>query len=167
MNTHTCTYGIDPGSFSKTVYNFLITPYKNYTNAFKITSEAKTIDGVTTTTNYTYDALGRFLAPTATEFTNSDNKVIKTEMTYPHDLPASCVRDSLLRKNIISQPWKTVNKVNNVQVSGSQIDFAAYDIGTGVFVSTTSCGSTTFPRPYQVKNYEVTWDAAGTISFGK
>ena len=166
-NNHSCTYNDLGTTFSLSAYNFLITPYKNYTNAFKVTSEVKTIDGVSTTTNYSYDALGRFLAPTATEFTNSDGKATKTEMTYVHDLPASCVRDSLLRKNIISQPWKTVNKVNNVQVSGSQTDFAAFDVSTGAFVSTSSCGSTTFPRPYQIKNYEVTWDATGTITLGK
>jgi RHS repeat-associated protein len=168
LKTHTTGYScIDQSSQqSVSVTGIVITSYKNYTNAFKVTSEIDILDGVTTTTSYTYDGLSRFLAPTASEVANSNNQVIRTEFTYPHDLPVGCIRDSMLRKNMISDPWKTVVKVNGVQVNGSQKDFAAYNLSTGAFSSTSSCVVGTFPRLFQVKNYEVTWDAAGAITTG-
>jgi RHS repeat-associated protein len=168
LKTHTTGYSCinNSNQQSVSVTGIVITSYKNYTNAFKVTSKIDILDGITTTTSYTYDGLSRFLAPTASEVANSNNQVIRTEFTYPHDLPVGCIRDSMLRKNMISDPWKTVVKVNGVQVNGSQKDFAAYNLSTGAFSSASSCVVGTFPRLFQVKNYEVTWDAAGAITTG-
>ena len=134
-------------------------------SAYVLSSSTETIDGVSTTTTYSYDNTYRFLAPKVVQVTNSDNKVTRTDYSYPHDMAAGCLRDLLLQKNIIASPWKTVVKVGSTDVAGMEIVYAAF-FPTGAFSSLTTCAATTIVRPYEFKTYEMTWDNAGTASAG-
>ncbi len=142
--------------------------YTPRSGTFRLKSVTQVSDGVSSTTSYTYDAKKRFESPITIKTTNSDGKITLIQHTYPHNLKG-CFGTFLVNKNIISQPYKTIINVDNVQVGGSETVFAAFNSTSGAFVSASAtvanCAVTNFIRPYKFKNYEVTWNN-GTLTTG-
>ena len=94
--------------------------WKDYfimTNRNQLTQKVETVDGVVTTTTYTYDVAHN--APKTSQFTNSQNVVTKTAFTYPGDTgsgaPASMFSSADANfKNMLTIPVEEKILVNDV-----------------------------------------------------
>lgn len=149
-----------------------INPYKIRTSIYRPGTTTKTIDGVSSTVNYTYAApSSRPLAARTMSVKNSDNKYTITRYTYPTDLPASCVQKSLVDEHhIIGMPLQTLVEVNEsgslqapgVMVGGTKLEFGLYSNSTGAISTVSSCPSAPvsgyLPYPYRLWSYEMTWE---------
>ncbi len=147
-----------------TYTGFRVEKYVLLSSVYRLDTRVEMLDGVTTTTNYEYGNFNNYFMPTAEVMTNSDNKVTRKEYKYPYDLTAGCLRDQLLARNIIGEPYEIVTKVGGLQVEGSRKDFASFN-DSGTFYSSTSCISSTHVRPRLFYSYEMTW-SNGTPTTG-
>jgi RHS repeat-associated protein len=161
------------GCYNPNLTGFIIKKYGFTTKAYRLDYITEMQDGVTTTTDYSYDQTDRFLAPTAIDITNSDGKITRTENTYIHDYltdyaSAACIRTQLLTRNNISTPYKVITRTgtsgNLVQTGGMRTEYAAFD-DNGQNPNTTTCSGTFHARPYRFHKYEMTWNS-GTPTAG-
>ncbi|MEP7268099.1 MAG: DUF6443 domain-containing protein [Saprospiraceae bacterium] len=129
--------------------------YQPITAPFRLSAVINNQDGVTTTSNYTYDASDRFLAPVTMSVTNSDGKVHKTKYKYPADFVGTAVYDTMRARNMII-PIQTVKEVNNTDVDGSRTEYSLFSPTTG-----NPIGIGGNPYSYQFMRYKYTWNAAG------
>jgi hypothetical protein len=142
---------------------------KNFTGQLygahvSLTFTNRIVDGVSTVTNYAYDGTYRHLMPISTTVTNSDLKVYKNEHTYVHDYTnVGGERDFLLGRNLIGEPFRTVQKVNNVQIDGMEHEYGWFNLATGT-KTTSSVGS--FLRKYDIRRYEKTFNTDGSLASG-
>jgi RHS repeat-associated protein len=161
------------GMCATSVIGFLTKKYGLTTKPYRLDYVVSMTDGLMATTDFSYDAAGRFLAPIVSEVVNSDGKVTRVENTYIHDYltdypNAGSLRTQLLNRNIIGAPYKTITKTgpsgNLLQTGGTRMEFAAFD-DNGLNPCTTSCSGTFHVRGYKFYKYEMTW-TSGTPSAG-
>lgn len=146
-----------------------------YTHRSRIAPRPLTItsvvDGITTVKNIGYDPTSRFLAPTAEWTINSDGKQTRSENKYVHDLSAGSIRQYLLDRNMIAEPYEVntyvggSNGTGGTQTNGMRKTFASFN-STGAFVSTTACAAADHVRPYQFSSFEMTYIGSSPSSFG-
>jgi RHS repeat-associated protein len=141
--------------------------YRLKTNRYiSVSSEVTTVDGVTTTTNHTYNTSANppILGPIESNMTNSDGKVTKTKVRYTsqYDPDASpqtqSVKNAFLARNI-NIPYQTIVEVDGNDLSGSRTLFALWD-NNGIPVNGT------IPRPQYAEKYERTWNSSGVLQAG-
>jgi hypothetical protein len=141
--------------------------YRLKTNRYvSVSSEVTTVDGVTTTTNHTYNTTVNppILGPIESSMTNSDGKVSKTKVRYTsqYDPDASpqtlSVKNAFLARNI-NIPYQTITEVDGQDLSGARTLFALWD-NAGLPVNGT------IPRPQYVEKYERTWNSSGVLQAG-
>ncbi len=134
----------------------------------KVTS---TIDGVVTEKNYSYDASNLFLAPRSEWTVNSDGKQTRMQYKYVHDLSAGSIKQYLLDKNMIAEPYEVnifvggSNGTGGTQTNGTRTTFASFN-NAGTFVSSTSCAAGDFVRPREYANFEMTYVGSSASTFG-
>lgn len=137
-----------------------------------VSSEVSTSDGVTTTTNHTYNttATPAILGPVESSMTNSDGKVTKTYTRYTSQYDPSTtqavtdVRNALIARNIII-PYEVRVEVDNINfLAGSRTEFSLFHPTTGT--TTNVSASTGIPRPSKEMKYERTWDSSGALQAG-
>ncbi|WP_353484765.1 RHS repeat-associated core domain-containing protein [Haliscomenobacter sp.] len=146
------------------LYIMFVTHYGIRTSPFsRLQSVTETRDGVSTTSNYTYDSQNRFLAPTLTAFTNSNGVVTNTKSTFVHDLATSPLRTKLLNLNLIGAPIKTVVYIGADTIDGTKMDYSLYDING---YPTTTDNASHYPYPWKHHRYEATFTNTGTIAAG-
>ncbi len=136
--------------------------YKLKTNRFvSVSSEVTTVDGVSTTTNHTYNTTANppILGPVESSVTNSDGKVTKTKVYYTslYNLDVN-VKNAFLARNI-NIPYQTIVETDGNDLSGSRTLFALWD-NNGIPVNGT------IPRPQYVEKYERTWNSSGVLQAG-
>ncbi|MBN8684316.1 MAG: RHS repeat-associated core domain-containing protein [Chitinophagales bacterium] len=141
-------------------------PYTMRTKFLRSASVTKTIDGVSTTVNYSYGSGTSLYAPhTSESITNSDGISTTIEYIYPWaNTQTGTVIDSLRRRNIIGAPLITTVKVNNVLVDGSRTLYALFRRSDGLKANIGE--ASVDPYPWQNLRYEATFDAAGNIASG-
>jgi RHS repeat-associated protein len=141
---------------------FGLTNIFNYsTGRVRLTSKVFTQDGVQSTSSYTYDASNKHGRAVSESMTNSDGRVHLTEYMYNFDYDnTNGLRDGLISRNIISEPFRTTIKVDNAHVDGSEIGYNWFNLSTGAFSGTSASA---FPRKHQLYRYEKTFDAAGNL----
>ncbi len=148
------------GGHDNSIYGFTL--YQPRTDFYKLTKRTETANqAVVTVTDLTYDASERHSNPVSVSMTNSDAKVHRTELFFNHDYPVTSARTGLLAKNLVASPYKTAVKVDNVQVGGTELEYAYFHSTTGAYQGTTSGD---FTRLYKFHNFEITWNAAGTLT---
>jgi RHS repeat-associated protein len=104
-------------------------------------------DSVVTVENKHYDPTGKVIAnPIATDITNSDGTVNRSEITYPYAITGNAAIAKLVERNIIT-PIITINKVNNIMVDGQKSSFKLYG---------------TFPYLDSIYRYKTTWNSANS-----
>jgi RHS repeat-associated protein len=148
-----------------------LTVYTIRTRSYREASVKNVLDGVETKTTYTYspntnyDVINNHLFPVSQSVTNSDGKVHTTEFKYPYDAVTgnSAIMADLKTRYIVADPWKTIIKVDNAEVDGTEIDYAWFS-PLGVKQSTQSGN---FPRFNMYSNFEVTWTSDTLTGPGK
>jgi RHS repeat-associated protein len=163
--------------------------YSLYTSLNRIETQTNELDGVITTTNYTYDDQNRFLTPKTVITTNSEGKIYRTNNVYVHELSSTGnsstssgdvymtpnLRSEMIKRNIISMPIiTTVGITNNIAnlVSDDKIISGQIN-GYNFFSKSTGLVSSTITDPiYPEKFYEylyplnsiaAKWRLKGTI----
>lgn len=139
-----------------------VTKYEIWNTPYRLDYVTSSTDGVTTTTDYSYDPMNKILAPTAMSITNSDGQVNKTEYRYPTTLAFACLRTELLNRNLIGQPTSTRQYVGTTLVSADSTRWSNWASG---FPNAT-CNSTNLPYPWEFYRYEMTYDASGNATAG-
>ncbi len=148
-------HGPDP--FGTTCYYIKAVLYPIRTGYNLISKEVVDRDGMQYTISHGY-SINDQLAPTSQEVTNSDGDVHRTEMSYASTYSgSSTVKNKLLEQNRIVPAWKTVKKVDNVEVDG---DSTLYSFFTTSGTPTTS--STTALYAHKKYRYEMSWDNSGS-----
>lgn len=108
----------------------LWTDYSITTNRFNLLGKTDMLDGVITTTSYTYDASGKHNFPIAEELTNSRGVVEKTETIYPSD-PTSGAPEAMyvstnpIFKNMLGMPVEQKTYVGGVLASRTLNQYSA------------------------------------------
>ena len=118
------------------------------------------VDGVSTTTTYTYDQSARHFQPTSTTMSNSDGKSYQTTYKYIYDLTAGTLRDRLLTNNLLLPATEQTVAVAGLIVDGQRIN---YNWFTTAGAPSTSCTTGCVPYPHTYYNYEMTWTSAGAV----
>lgn len=136
-------------------------PYRIRNKPYRLASTTKILDNVSTNQTYTYDPTNRFNMPISESVTNSDGKVHKTEYTYIHDYTDTAIKNDMLNRNIIGSPFKSIKKVDNIVVDGSENEYAWFKLSDGTY-QVGSSGA--FPRLYKKYRYEYTFNILGTIT---
>ncbi len=137
--------------------------YQNRTSSYKIQQRDVTLDGVFTSTVFSYDPLGKHQNPVQSQFYNSDGKKITTKYSYPTTLAFQCLRDILVNDfNIIAVPTSTKNYVDDFLVSGDSTRWSNWSGG----LPNAACSITNIPYPWELRRYEMTYDASGDAVVG-
>ena len=152
----TCPSGVTP---------YAVTEYYLHTGTFRPMSVESILDGVTTTTSYTYDATRRFLAPTAITTTNSDGKAYTTEYTYPQDMSGAVYTEMVTQRNMIASPVEVVKKHAGQIIDGSRTNYSFFGLNGDYLTPTTSNGGNPI-YPSTFERYEVTYDQNGMLEAG-
>ncbi len=135
-------------------------PYEHRTKPVLKQTSVQTLDGVSTTTTFGYDAMDRFVAPVSQEMTNSDGKVYKTEMIYPHDVAGTPYSSMVTQNRIMpveTQQFEDATLIDGIRTSYSFID------GMGVPTGAVTANG---PYPSSFERYELTWPLFGPPSIG-
>jgi RHS repeat-associated protein len=135
---------------SNTQVNIYRSGYALRSEKALLTTLTETLDGVSTTTTYEYDASGRHSQPIATNMTNSDGVVTRTQTKYPVDMSASAVRDTLIKRNILVG-YENVKLVGGTQIDGSRTNYALFS---------------THPYPASIDRYESNLSTGSWITKG-
>jgi YD repeat-containing protein len=153
-----CPIATDPANEVNVVFK---TVYANYTHHYRLGSKAIKLDGVTTTTIYTYADYDD-IYPETVEMINSDGKRFLTDYKYGDDYtPSSTVGNELVNRNMLLPAWQVENKVNGIVVDGTQ---TVYDFFNN---SGLPGGATSDPiYPKEFYRFERTWDENGAITTG-
>jgi RHS repeat-associated protein len=119
------------------------------------------LDGVLTTTSYSYDNTNAILAPLTSSFNNSDGKttIVKNKYITHSDYATDIAATKMKALNIISEPVEVFTEVAGVNINGSKTEFSLFDMTTGL-PSISSINS--HPYPYKFFKYKMTWDVNGT-----
>lgn len=142
-------------------------PYTIRTAPYRVSSRTETIDGVATTTTFEYGS-DQHLAPTATEMTNSDDKITRTETKYAHEMQelegSNPTWTEMIDYNMIGIPIETTTFVglqgNLNLVDGSQTRYNLYSPISGAVANIAG----NIPYPHELKRYEATWDQNNNLS---
>lgn len=102
-------------------------PYDVISGWAKLNSTTEILDGVTKTTNYTYGSSEVLTNLRSTEFTNSANRIYKTEYDYATDVN----NEDMESKYLLSIPVETRQLVNGEQVGGVRTIYAKGEIEGG------------------------------------
>ncbi|MGB4960453.1 MAG: hypothetical protein WBO36_13320, partial [Saprospiraceae bacterium] len=140
---------IPPGTYHVGAQN----QYNLRSGVYQVKKQSETVDNVTTTTDFEYDAQNRFVGPIAQYMTNSDNKVHRTEYTYPHDVVSSSIYLEMWQTRNMILPIKTEQKVNGILVSGTNTQYSYFSLNSGGL----------HPKPSVFQSYEAIADINGTI----
>ncbi|MFN3666290.1 MAG: hypothetical protein ACK4S0_09030, partial [Sediminibacterium sp.] len=144
-------------SLCQNVTTSAIKTYQLRSRPYRVVTATQTIDGVSTSTTYTY-ASSNHLAPTAASMTNSDDKTFITRYKYVFDWATSDLRTEMINRNMISMPVETTVEVKvgtaaAQQVSGSRTDYQFF-YSSG---DTINIGGTKHPYPRRFFSYQRTW----------
>jgi RHS repeat-associated protein len=135
--------------------------YQIKTQAYRLLSMTETLDGVATTTNYTYSTdASQPLFPLTTSMTNSDGKTTVTNnkyITHP-DYASDPVAIRMKALNIIADPIEVTSDVAGVRINGSRTQYKFFDNTTGL---ETSSATNSHPYPKEFWKYKMTWDVNG------
>ncbi len=147
------------GFFGACYFNSTWGDYSGYTLLRKVES---TRDGVYSKTGYRYNAdpITYQFGPEADTLTNSDGSIHISEYTYNYNYPDPTIKQKFINSNIVGAPYRTTLKVNGTYVDVSDIEFAFYNLTTGVRQTSST---NAFPRPYKIRRNEVTWDINGNL----
>jgi RHS repeat-associated protein len=133
--------------------------YKIRTKSYRLASTTSIVDGITSTTNYTYGSTSH-LMPTKVSTTNSDGKVTESQTDYSFDVTDATVLDATTKARMVAlniiTPIETRTLVAGNQLSGSRTIYKPYSNTTGAQTAT----ATDMPRPWQFYNYERTFTQA-------
>ncbi|MCB9082411.1 MAG: RHS repeat protein [Lewinellaceae bacterium] len=140
--------------------------YLPRTGAYRLQQVVSNVDGVSTTTTFSYDSQNRHLAPTVIAMTNSDGQVTQTVNSYLFDYPLTALRDTLISRNMIGAPWKTTTVVGSDTLSGNKQEYAFFTAAGALNGSGQSSCTGCFPRLYKTWQLERTWGAAGSLLAG-
>ena len=136
------------------------TGYTIRNKPFRLASTVSTLDGISTTTNYTYGSTNHLQA-TKVSVTNSDGKVSENQTDYSFDVTDVTVLDATTKQKMrdlfILTPIETRTYVAGNHLSGSRTIYKLFDNALGTV--STAVG-TSFPRPNTFYNYERTWAQA-------
>lgn len=141
--------------------DFEYTIYPIYSGHTKLTKIITSTDNISVTKDFEFDSQDRHLMPVSIQSTNSDNKIHRTDLSFVFDYPVTDVKDFLLTHNMIAQPYKDDTYVSNIQVDGSETEFAFFNNNTGI-ISNVPANSVI--RPYKTFRYEKTWDSSGNLT---
>ncbi len=151
---------IDDSGFTGACYfNSTWGDYSGYTLMKKL---EYTRDGVYTKTGFKYNAdpITYQFGPEADTTWNSDGSTYINEYEYIFNYSDATIKQRLINANIIVSPYKTRLKVNGTNIDGNEVEYAFYNLATGVRQA-SSTGA--FPRPYNIKRLEATWDVNGNL----
>ena len=146
-----------PSSYATSAF---ITQYSIRTGALKMQSKTEVLDGVSTTTSYTYGS--SYLHPKTVATTNSDNKVTTMTYIYPYELASSAVRTALVDRFIVGVPVETKVVVGSTTIGGDKTAYSLFSRTTGLPVSS---GTDVDVFPYKFYDYEMTWEGT-TVKTG-
>ena len=136
------------------------TPYFIRSGAYRLSAKTEILDGVSTTTSYTYGTIG--LAPKTVTVTNSNTAQTVTTYNYAYDLPTGAVRTALLdNRYMIGIPLETKVAVSGRLVSGSRTDYSLFSRATGLPVMS---GTDVEVYPHKFYDHEMTWNSLGTAT---
>ena len=124
-----------------------------------------TLDGVSTSTSYTYDPTNRFLAPIAITTTNSDGKAYTTEYTYPNQVIGNATVTEMVNRNMIASPVQVVKKHAGQVIDGSRSNYSFFGLNGDYLTPTNSNGGNPI-YPSTFERYEVTYDENGMLQAG-
>lgn len=107
------------------------------TDQYRVAREISTLDGVSTTRDYEYDATNRFLMPVRETMLNSapqsgNASLFETSYRYPHDFPGQPAEDDLVSRNILV-PIEITKKVDGVIWDRSLTEYGQFTTTNGVF----------------------------------
>ncbi|HMP28399.1 MAG TPA: hypothetical protein PKD85_02295, partial [Saprospiraceae bacterium] len=126
------------------------TTYRPRTKPILQEKTISVLDGVATTTSYSYDPTLRHLNPTTTSITNSDNKVFTTRNRYVFDWNSSALRDTMITRNMIGMPVSVTTETGinpSIFVKRITTEYSFFDRTTG-FPTITSVNNS--PYPYKI-----------------
>ncbi len=169
--TYDCPGSINPpeDAYTEWYHLNLHELYLPRTASRRVKETIEILDDVSKTTTYEYDTQSRHLFPTAAQFTNSDDKVHRTENTYIHDyVGCNSIKYDLQERNMIATPFQVKKLVDGVHVGGTEVRYEFFnDAGQNQPCIQTD----NFPRPYQYYAYEKdlntgagTWELKGTVN---
>jgi RHS repeat-associated protein len=155
--------------------------YKIKTSVYRLKNVTNVIDGVSTSTDYTYYSQSdRPLFPVTTTTTNSDGKQQKTTNKYVHEyagnelavsgsidvLVSGNVRTWMLANNLIAIPIEVKSEYNNIVIGGSRTVFG-FTTAMGQYTGSTA-SSGVYPFKYYAyepltSTFESNWQLKGSI----
>ncbi len=124
------------------------------TDFYYLTKVEQEIDGVTTSTHYTYDTI--FSQPKSIAFANSDGDTTKIEFKYTFNLADGATKSALLNDYyLVLPPLRDSTLVDNVQVGGSAREYAFFDS-----LPSPTPSSNRHPYIQYYYTYEMTWNGS-------
>lgn len=140
-----------PGGYTGTITAAKSLNYDLSTYQYRLLEVKEKLDNVETKTTYEYGT--KHLLPIKTTTTNSDNKIITTEVKYSFDTNSLDVDVNAKMKEMnLLAPVETKISVGGVQVAGSQTIYRLFLASNGGLPINTSDGEN--PRIYQIKEFE-------------
>lgn len=137
------------------------TPYTFRTSIYRPATVSTTIDGISSSTAYTYHPNNLLPREVSTQDSNGDT--YKTVNTYSAEHTNTTIKGKFLAYNMVHLPVTSLQYYNNVLVDGGQTDYRFYT-STGLSPSTSTSGRLDVPRPYQQKRFERSWTVSGTAT---
>lgn len=112
---------------------FLSAGYLTYFGRSKPVQTIEGMDGVSKTTNMTYDTDLQNMTTQTVQTSNQDDNMLVTEMYYPQDFSTSTLRTAMLNANFVGVPLETVSKQVNTTTNVAKVigaDYQIYDFTT-------------------------------------
>ncbi|MBK8506124.1 MAG: hypothetical protein IPL46_30360 [Saprospiraceae bacterium] len=140
-----------------TCFYFRVATYPVRTAYNLLINKSEYLDGMQHSTTYQYNTNDQ-LFPITEIINNSDGAVHRTEFSYAPTYINSTIKTKLEDQNRILPAWKTIKKVDGVNVDGDSTTYSFYSTSTGL----PTGSATTLLYPHKNYRYEMSWDAAGS-----
>lgn len=107
------------------IYTFYQLKLDRFISVQKITSIS---DGVTTISNFEYSpgSVPNIINPVVTYFTNSDNKISRSETKFTSEYDADLTAKTYFVDKNVNIPYKTIVKVDGIELDGSKTNFSSF-----------------------------------------
>ncbi len=148
-------------------YKNLYTPYWMTSGIRRPSTVTTTLDGVSTTTEYTYHSLNLLPETVTTTNSNGDEHQQRFYFFDPTDLPFTDItQEEWEELNLKHLSYQTEQYHNGSLLDGSKTEYRFYK-ADGTSPSTSATDRLPVPWVYRQQRYERTYEASGSLQSGR